>query len=176
MGLFDAIKFLWSDWPGILLDAGNGIETAGISAINTSYFIKGGGNVQVNACEMVDVTADAIKECYQLLENAATLIDKSGQEIDIIKVPTVSASYINILGHDVVSGLNFGNTSLFGNVATGLKNGAADLNTVGMKLQIAESHLRQLKDALNQAGTDLNTAGTALKDGGQKLKKLAGSP
>jgi hypothetical protein len=44
MGLFDAIKFLWSDWPRILLDAGNGIETAGISAINTSYFIlKGEG-------------------------------------------------------------------------------------------------------------------------------------
>lgn len=179
MGFFDVIKLLWSNWfeslPRILKDTGNGIEAAGESAIKASYFIKGGGNVPVNACGTIAETAQVIEECYQLVRTAALLIDTSGKEIDKVKIPTVEPTFTTVVGVKVVTGINFGEARLFGTVADGLKNGAADLNNVGTKLQTAASHLRQLKNALNQTGGDLYTAGTFLKEGGQKLKQLGGN-
>ncbi len=183
MGFLNALKLLWSDWllplleslPKALKDAGEGIEAAGENVVKASYFIKGGGNVPVNARETVALTADVIEDCDQIIKNAAQLIKTAGEEIDKIKVPTVTASYTTVVGVSVVSGLQFGETSLFGNVASNLKNGANNLNNVAAKLHTASNNLNNLRDALNETGGDLYTVGMKLKESGEALKRLAGN-
>lgn len=181
MGLFTVIKLLLGDWllpmleklPETMKNAGEGIIAAGDGAINAGKFIKGG--VSPNARETVDLTADIISDCKTLIENAAALINTAGNEIGTVKVPTVTPTYVTLLNVKVVSGLQVGDTRLFGQVADNLKNGADDLESIGTKLHDATSHLHSLSTVLNDTGSDLSIVGMKLKESGNELKQLAGS-
>ncbi|MCC7355336.1 MAG: hypothetical protein IT330_16460 [Anaerolineae bacterium] len=181
---FKAIKWLWDHGdqfvplletlPQILHAAGEGMELAGQGAINASRLLKGGGGVPANARQAVESAADAVDSCYEQVLLVKGFIKSAGDEIDKVKVPTVEPTFVNVLGNQVVSGLTFGSSSLFGLVADALQDGATKLNLAAQQLQTQATQLHDLSDTLNDAGTDLGTLGTRLKQSGQTLQQVTG--
>lgn len=181
---FKAIKWLWDHGdqfaplletlPQILRATGEGMELAGQGAIDAGQLLKGGGGVPFNARQAVEAAADAVDSCYQQVLLVKGFIKSAGDEIDKVKVPTVEPTFVTVLGTQVVSGLTFGNASLFGPVADALQDGAGKLNLAAQQLQTQATQLHNLSDILNDAGADLGTLGTRLKQSGQTLQQVTG--
>jgi len=184
VSFFKAIKWLWDHGdqlaplldtlPQILHAAGAGMEMAGQGAINAGHLLEGGGGVPVNARQAVEAAADAVDSCCQQVLLVKGFVKSAGDEIDKVKVPTVEPTFVTVLGTQVVSGLTFGNASLFGLVADALQDGSSKLNLAAQQLQTQATQLHNLSDALNDAGADLGTLGTRLKQSGQTLQQVAG--
>jgi hypothetical protein len=151
--------------------AGEGMEAAGRGSIHVSHIIRGGGAVPLNAHQVVLEAATAIDQCNQLIESAGSVIDTASKEIDSVKVPSVTATYGEVLGLRVVTGISFGEVSRFGPVADALEEGADNLKDGGTRLHSAAAQLRNLGQVLNDAGSDLDTLGRDLIRGGEALQR-----
>ncbi len=180
IGFLRVLKVLWKlgsrlaplfeQLPAQLPAAGRAMEAAGAVAVQTSYLLKGGGGSPINAKQMVDDIAAVIAQCNSSLQTVANYLQEATITIQSIQVPTVTGRSQNIMGHDVLVGLDFGSTSLFGNFGSQLNQAFSGLGPIKNSLGTAVTKLGNLRDALNQTGTDLDTLGTALKEGGTALQ------
>jgi len=166
--------------PQVMHAAGQGMELAGNGAVATSKVLRGGVGVPLNAKQVVAGAADAVEAAKAQLQAAADLVKEAGNTIGSIKVPTVTATYINlpipVAPGDppwrVVSGVSFGETSLFGGVKTALRDSSSRIDDVADDFQGMANNLNKLSQALNDAGADLGEMGGALRNAGQALQEI----
>lgn len=168
----DKILDLVERLPELLNETGNTIESAGESAIKASVFLTGGKDDTPSAGELSKLAATALERCYKEIQDVARVMDRFGQELDDIRIPSVQPKYTEVMGIDVISGIDFGESELFDNAANRLKNGSDRLTEVGNDLRNVAKHLRSLGGALTETGNDLNNVGTKLTQSGQTLRSL----
>jgi uncharacterized protein YukE len=167
-----ALVTLLEKVPDAMHDTGAGMEAAGQGAIEAGRALKGGTGVTTSALDALEAAAQALSECRNQVQSVAAYLEDAGKDIGDVKVPTVSATYVNIGTQKVVSGLSFGDTKLFGDVSKALKDGAGKLEDTADGLASAVTALQSLKQALSDTGGDLNTVGEKLKEGGQALQAV----
>ena len=167
-----ALVTLLEKVPDAMHATGAGMQLAGLGAIEASRALRGGAGVTPNALDALEAAAQALSDCYDQVQSVASYIEDAGKDIGDVKVPTVSATYVNIGTQKVVSGLSFGDTKLFGDVSKALKDGAGKLDDAADGLASAVTALQNLKQALSDTGSDLNTVGQKLKEGGQALQSV----
>ena len=168
----DKIMDLVERLPELLDETGNTIESAGESAMKASLFLTGGKGDTPSAGELSQLAATALERCHKEIQDVARVMDRFGQELDDIRIPSVQPKYTEVMGIDVISGIDFGESELFDNAANRLKNGSDRLNQVGTDLRNVAKHLRSLGGALTETGNDLNNVGVKLTQSGQTLRSL----
>ena len=168
--LGDRLAPLFEQLPAQLPAAGRAMQNGGNVAIETSHLLKGGGSVPVSAKQMVNDIATVVSQCKTSLQAVTTQLQTAITTVQSIQIPTVTGKSERIMGHDVLVGLNFGSTSLFGNFGSQLNQAFAGFGPIRDSLGTAVTKLGNLRDALEQAGTDLDTLGSAMKEGGTALQ------
>lgn len=168
----DKIMDLVEKLPGLLEETGNTIESAGESAVNASVFLTGGKDDTPSAGELSEMAAKALDSCYREIRSAARIMDHFGKELDDIRIPSLEPKYVEVMGMDVIGGLDFGESQLFDNAADRLKSGSDRLDEIGSDLRNVAKHLRNLGGALTDTGKDLNNVGVKLTQSGQTLRTL----
>lgn len=168
----DKILDLVERLPELLNETGNTIESAGESAIKASAFLTGGKDDTPSAGELSQLAATALERCFKEIQDVARVMDRFGQELDDIRIPSIQPKFTEVMGVDVISGIDFGEAELFDNAAARLKHGSDRLTEVGNDLRNVAKHLRSLGGALTETGNDLNNVGTKLTQSGQTLRSL----
>ena len=117
-------------------------------------------------------------QCRQLLHEMATLVKSSAAIINAIRVPTETVHYSNIptISGSVIgiTGIEVGNTALFGGFAHDLKESGIRLQHTADHFQTAVTDLNQLHDTLQKAADALANAGEKLKETGQLREQVGG--
>jgi uncharacterized protein YukE len=167
-----ALLALLEKMPDAMHVTGAGMQVAGQGAIEAGRALKGGTGIANSALSALETAAQALADCYAEVQSVASYFEDAGKQIGDVKVPTVAPTYVNIGAQQVMSGLTFGETKLFGNVSKALKDGADKLEDAAGKLDNTAAALRNLKAALSDAGGDLNTVGQKLKEGGQAMQAV----
>ncbi len=169
----DQIMELIERLPELLRETGDSIESAGSSAMNASAFLTGSrDDDSLSAKAMSDLAASALDRCYTQLQGVSSVMDKVGVELDELRIPTLEPTYTEVLGMNVVSGVEMGELQLLDNVAGRLKGGSDSLEEIGQDLKNVADQLRKLGGALNEAGGDLNNVGVKLQQSGNTLRSM----
>ena len=159
--------------PTLLQETGESIESAGVSAMKASVFLAGAENGAPNAGELSDLAAGALDRCYKEINAAAKIMRNLGRELDDVRIPSMKPKYMDVLGHNVVSGLDIGEEGLFDDAAERLKDGSNRLGSIGKDLRLVSQNLREMGGALTDTGKDLNDVGIQLKKSGNTLRSLS---
>ena len=166
----DKIMDLVERLPELLDETGNTIESAGESAMNAAVFLTGGKDDTPSAGEVSEMAAKALDGCYRELRSVSRMLDRFGKELDDIRIPSLEPKYVEVMGIDVIGGLDFGESELFDNAADRLKGGSDRLDDISNDLRNVAKHLRNLGGALTDTGNDLNNVGVKLTQSGQTLR------
>ncbi len=100
-------------------------------------------------------------------------MNRAGEEIDKIAIPTVDPKFTEVVGFKVVTGLDFGTAPLVGGVSDRMRDGAGTLAVIAEDFGVVADQLKRLGVRLNDTGGDLNNLGGLLKDTGTTLTSLA---
>ena len=100
-------------------------------------------------------------------------MDDFGKEIDDITIPNVIPSYTEVMGFNVVSGIEFGEANLVDDAADRLKRGSDRLEDIGSEFRQVAEQMRLLGKKLTDAGGDLNEVGGQLRKSGVVLHDLS---
>ena len=169
----ERIMDLIENLPTLLRETGDSIESAGSSAMNASAFLTGNrDDDSISAKAMSDLAASALERCYTQLQGVSNVMDKVGVELDELRIPTLEPTYTEVLGMNVVSGVEMGELQLLDDVAGRLKGGSDSLEEIGKDLKNVADQLRKLGGALNEAGGDLNNVGLKLQQSGNTLRSM----
>ncbi len=159
--------------PDLLRNTGDSIESAGQSAVKASLFLTGGDNDgMASARQISDLAANALERCNRELRSVAKTMDGLGQEIDDVQLPTMQPTYTEIMGINVISGVEMDEYPMPDNAATRLKEGSDRIQEIGKDLEKVAQYLRQLGGALTETGGDLNNVGVQLKQSGNMLRSM----
>ncbi len=159
--------------PTLLDDTGESIESAGASAMKASVFLSGDKKGSPSAGDLSDIAAKALDRCYTELNQAAKLMDSLGRDLDKVRIPSFKPTYSEVLGHKLMSGIDFGEEGLLDNAADRLKDGSDRLEAIGKDLRLVSGNLRELGGVLTDTGKDLNNVGVQLKKSGGQLRSLS---
>ena len=169
----ERIMDLIENLPTLLRETGDSIESAGSSAMNASAFLTGNrDDDSISAKAMSALAASALERCYTQLQGVSNVMDKVGVELDELRIPTLEPTYTEVLGMNVVSGVEMGELQLLDDVAGRLKGGSDSLEEIGKDLKNVADQLRKLGGALNEAGGDLNNVGLKLQQSGNTLRSM----
>lgn len=157
--------------PQILQDTGDGIESAGVGALNASSLLLG-TKEKPGAQKIAEMAADALDRCQVEIEKAAEIMSHFGEEIDDIRIPSLKPEYKEVMGFNVITGLDMGENKLVDNAADRLKGGSDRLEDIGKDLKAVAGHLRELGGTLTDTGEGLNNVGEKLKESGGTLRSL----
>jgi|GEM_PF-4616315 len=167
----EKIVVLLENLPTMLRETGASIESAGESAVQASRLLTGDDDMP-SAGELSRLAANALERCERELAAASKIMGSLGQEIDDVRIPSVRPKYIEVLGAQVVGGLEFGESPLVNNTAARLKSGAGRLEEIGRDLRQVATQLNRLGGALTETGGSLNNVGVQLKQSGVTLRSL----
>lgn len=160
--------------PDLVSSAGDGIGRAGESAVSAAKFLVGGdGDDEFSAADLARTAADALDRCREELADARELIAKLGDEIDDVRIPSVTPKYVKVAGLKVISGLDIGEQSLTDSAADRLRNGAARIGGVSDGLETVSEQLRRLGGAVTDAGANLESVGGFLSESGLTLSNIS---
>ena len=157
--------------PTMLKETGDGIESAGESALTASSLLLG-DKKNPGAQQIAELAADALERCQAEIGKAAGIMEKFGGEIDDIRIPSFSPQYKEVMGFNVITGLDMGENKLIDNAADRLKDGSGRLEEISKDLKSVASHLRQLGGTLTDTGDGLSKVGAKLMESGGTLRSL----
>lgn len=169
----DAIVAIIHGLPDLLAKTGDGINKAGESAVAASGFLLGTDGEEGAVIEITEFAADALVRCVEQLDNAAGVLNRAGDEIDKIVLPTVDPKFTDVAGFRVVTGLDFGTTPLVDEVSDQMREGAHNLASIGEDFGVVADQLKRLGTRLNDTGSDLNNVGGLLQETGTTMTSLA---
>ena len=159
--------------PEMLNDTGNSIEAAGDSALAASSLLMGDKKSNTpSAGKISEMAADALERCQEEIANAAKIMEKFGVEIDDIKIPSFKPEYKEIMGFNVISGVDVGENQMIDNAAGRLKDGSDRMEEISKDLKNVAGYLRQLGGTLTNTGEGLDNVGHKLKESGGTLRSL----
>lgn len=159
--------------PQMLEETGDNIESAGDSAIRASNFLVGDAEGGMSASKMSNLAADALERCFQELQHVATAMEGFGEELDAIKIPSIRPKYVEIMGHQLIGGVDVDEDGLLDAPAKRLKDGSARLADIGQDLSEVAVSMRQLGGMLTDTGRDLNNVGEKLRSSGGTLRSFS---
>lgn len=169
----DAILGIIRKLPDLLATTGNGIAKAGESAVAASGFLLGTGDEDGAITEITEFAAAALARCVEQLGNAVSVLNRAGDEIDKITLPTVDPKFTEVVGFKVISGLDFGTTPLAAGVSDRMRDGAENLASIADDFGVVADQLKRLGSRLGDTGNDLNNVGGLLQETGTTLTSLA---
>ncbi len=164
---------LLENLPKLLQETGESIESAGTSAMKASVFLSGDEKGSPSAGEMSDLAATALDRCYKEINAAAKIMANLGDDLDKVRIPSFKPKYMEVMGHRVMSGVDFGEEGLLDNAADKLNDGSARLGSIGKDLRLVAQNLREMGAVLTDTGKDLNDVGVQLKQSGGTLRSLS---
>ena len=164
---------LLENLPKLLQETGESIESAGASAMKASVFLSGDEKGSPSASEMSDLAATALDRCYKEINAAAKIMANLGDDLDKVRIPSFKPKYMEVMGHRVMSGVDFGEEGLLDNAADKLNDGSARLGSIGKDLRLVAQNLREMGAVLTDTGKDLNDVGVQLKQSGGTLRSLS---
>ena len=159
--------------PDMLNDTGNSIEAAGDSALAASSLLLGDKKTDTpSAGKISEMAADALERCQEEIANAAKIMEKFGVEIDDIRIPSFEPEYKEVMGFNVITGVDIGENKMIDNAADRLKNGSDRMEEISKDLKNVAGYLRQLGGTLTNTGEGLDNVGHKLKESGGTLRSL----
>ena len=164
---------LLENLPKLLQETGESIESAGASAMKASTFLSGDEKGSPSAGEMSDLAATALDRCYKEINAAAKIMANLGDDLDKVRIPSFKPKYMEVMGHRVMSGVDFGEEGLLDNAADKLNDGSDRLGSIGKDLRLVAQNLREMGTVLTDTGKDLNDVGVQLKQSGGTLRSLS---
>ena len=173
----DRIIGMLDDLPEMLGKTGGYIEAAGASAIKASAFLTGENDDDdsISAHDLAELAANALERCYTELQSAANIVDGLGSQLDGITIPSIKPEYIEVMGFNVIGGIELGESNLIDDAGEQLRNGSDRLKEVGKDLGAVAIHMRKLGAALTETGGDLKSVGGQLQQSGGMLRTLSGT-
>ncbi|MEM7129567.1 MAG: hypothetical protein AAF702_24755 [Chloroflexota bacterium] len=169
------IASLLDKLPGLLAKAGDTIEAAGDSAVRASVFLTGqDGEEGLSVRDLTELAAKALDRCQGELADVAQFIDNLGDQIDEVTIPTIEPTYTEVMGFDVISGIEWGESTLVENASQQLQKGSRRLAEMGKEFQEVAEHMRALGGTVTKAGGDLNHVGNQLSQSGDLLRGITG--
>ncbi|MCB0077956.1 MAG: hypothetical protein KDD73_11135 [Anaerolineales bacterium] len=179
--MMEAVNWLWTHrdqlsdlverLPTLLQETGESIESAGSSTVKAAGLLVG-DKERPSARKLSDVAASALEECQDELAAAARILGKVGEELDAVRIPTMKATYMEVMGHRMVSGVDIGNQGIFDQAAVRLQDGSDRLEQINKALGTVAEQLRELGGMLTDTGSDLDRVGNQLQASGKRLRSL----
>ena len=167
------IRNLVENLPQMLRETGDNIETAGASAVKASQFLVGGDGDTPGASKLSELAAAALDRSYEELNNVAQVMEKIGDEIDDVRIPSIKPKRREVMGISVVSGLDMGENKMVDRAADRIKDSADRLASISNDLKDVAHHLRGLGSVLNETGGDLGKVGSQLQESGVRLRSFS---
>ncbi len=159
--------------PQMLQDTGESIDAAGESALAASSLLLGDKKTQTpSAGAISEMAADALERCQAEIANAARIMEKFGVEIDDVKIPSFKPEYKEVMGFNVITGVDIGENQMIDNAADRLKDGSGRMEEISKDLKNVAKYLRQLGGTLTNAGEGLDNVGHKLKESGGTLRSM----
>ncbi len=118
------------------------------------------------------MAGEAIDRCQKELHAATGVLERVGDLIDNIKIPSIEPNYSEVMGFKVVTGIDFGHTSLTDGAADQLRDGAQRLATIATDLGEVAQKLHGLGGVFGDVGGDLDKVGHHLTKSGATLRGL----
>ena len=166
----DDLLDLMEKVPEILGRAGQALTEAGHSATTAAGWLV--GQADDGVVELVEVAAKALDSCWDELDDVAKLLRSIGDRVDDVEIPTVAPRYTEVMGFDVVTGIDFGSDPFLDGVADRLKDGADRVGGVAAGLTTVASQLRDVAARVVDAGNDLDQVGKQLDSSGSALMAM----
>lgn len=189
-GFFRTLKVIWQFGDALapllehlvetLPQAGQSMIDGGNSAIMVSKALRAQGGLPTNAQQTVANVAAAVDQSRAFLTSATEQLRATADEINDVKVPTLSPTYhtFNFSGlglgtWELVTGLGLSTTKPFRDFHDALDEAAGLIDDVNGRLAQAVANLTGLSNALETAGSNLHAVGQSLKTGGEALRQIA---
>ncbi|MFT5196733.1 MAG: hypothetical protein ACI9EW_004188 [Cellvibrionaceae bacterium] len=159
--------------PDMLNDTGTSIEAAGDSALAASSLLMGDPKSKTpSAGKISEMAADALERCQVEIANAAKIMEKFGVELDDIQIPSFKPEYKEVMGFNVITGVDMSENKMIDNAAERLKGGSDRMEEISKDLKSVAGYLRQLGGTLTNTGEGLDNVGHKLKESGGTLRSL----
>lgn len=154
------------------------IHDAGASAVQASTYLTGEGGAKdsTSVRELAELAAGALERCNEELRATAKMLENLGRQIDDVKIPMLKPEYSEIMGFNVVTGVEFGESNLVDDAAEQLKRGSARLNEIGDDFRSVAQTMRKLGGVITDAGQDLSHVGAKLQESSTMLTTLTQLP
>lgn len=166
---------LFDKLPELLATTGDYIEAAGASAVRASEFLTGAdGEEGLSVRDLAELAAKALDRCQDELEDVAGFIDRLGDSVDGITIPSIEPQFTDVMGFSVISGIELGENNLVDDAGEQLQKGSKRLTEMGKEFVEVASHLRTLGVTVTDAGGDLNNVGSQLAQSGDMLRGILG--
>jgi ABC-type transporter Mla subunit MlaD len=159
--------------PEMLQQTGDTISSAGESAVQASLVLSGGKDEDSGADDLLRQAAVALDKCTRGIAAASTVMGRVGGQLDEVRIPSVKPQFTEVMGFNVISGLDLGEESLLGKAADQLREGSGDLQEIKENLQAVAGNMRQLGTALAKVSGDLNNVGLQLQESGGTLRSVS---
>ena len=168
----DEIANLVSKLPDLLETTGKTMDAAGTSAVKAAALLTGDGD-GTSVGQLAAVAAGALGSAQEQVNNAAGLLARIGDDVDKLTIPTVEPKYTEVMGFNLVSGIEFGELSIIDEAADKLRDGSGTMSDLGADLANVAEQIRALGEKVTDAGKDLDQVGSKLSDGGQTLAGIS---
>lgn len=157
--------------PAILGRAGSALVDAGESAVTAAGWLV--GQADDGVVELVEVAAKALDSCWDELDDVGKLLATLGDRIDDVEIPTIAPKYTEVMGFDVVTGIDFGADPFLDGVADRMRDGAVRVEGVANGLTTVAEQLRGVASRVVDAGNDLEKVGKQLGSSGSSLMAMS---
>jgi len=159
--------------PDLLGKTGDGLAAAGASAVKASGLLTGEDDDDMSAERLAAVASDALEACRDELGKAAGLIGNVASAVSGFKIPTITPKFTEVVGFNVVTGVDFGEESLLDDAAESLADGVARIEGITASLGDVSGKIRSLGSRITEAGSDLAGVGGQLEESGTLLKQVS---
>lgn len=164
--------------PDLLQQTGGTIEAAGQSAMRAASFLTGadGDPDSLSARDLAEIVAKVLESCQDEIHTAAAMMQHFSKEVDGLTIPSVEPQFTEVMGFNVITGLEIGENALVEDAGERLRRGSTRLTDMGKQFDTFADQMRKLGKALTAAGDNLNQVGAQLATSGDTLRSLAGGP
>lgn len=118
------------------------------------------------------LAGEALDTCRKELSAARDLLDRLGDELAGVPVPSVKPTFSEVLGHKLVTGLDLGEGRLLEGASQRVREGAERFDGVGAELAKVADVLRRIGGLVDRAGRGIADTAEKLEAGGKKLATL----
>lgn len=162
--------------PTLLHQTGDTIEAAGQSAMRAASFLTGadGDPNSLSARDLAEIVAKVLESCQDEIRAAAGVMQTFSKEVDGLTIPSVEPQFTEVMGFNVISGLEIGENPLVEDAGERLRRGSVRLTDMGKQFDTFADQMRKLGKSLTAAGDSLNEVGAQLASSGGTLRSLAG--
>ncbi len=96
-----------------------------------------------------------------------------GKQFDNVKIPTLKPEYSKVMGFEVITGLELGESSFVDDAADQLRRGAERIEQISANFQNVAHQMRKMGGVLTDASGDLRNVGNHLQESSVVLQSIS---